>query len=55
MLEQGKRIPINQDKLLLNLQKKIGFAYGCLSQKWTTIEPLKLKKSKREKVKKVEV
>ena len=36
--DKGKRVPINQDKSLHNLQKRIAFVYGPLSKIWTALE-----------------
>lgn len=38
MVEQNKRIPLSQDKSLLNLQQKIASVYGRLGQIWAALE-----------------
>ena len=38
MLEQGKNVPLSQDKLLSNLQQRSAYVYGTLNRIWTAIE-----------------
>ena len=38
MLEQGKHVPLSQDKLLPNLQQRSAYVYGTLNRIWTAIE-----------------